>query len=90
MNEGFTDKSKRGNKSECDHKGTEFRIIGSILLSVSLGSREESDGRIDRTDGCYIIVKVGNDRLVKKLPSDGTRVRVRTVRKFITAIEVLP
>ena len=29
-------------------------------------------------------------RLVKKLPPDGTRVRVRTVRKFITAIEVLP
>ena len=31
-----------------------------------------------------------NDRFVKKLPPDGTRVRVRTVRKFITAIEVLP
>ena len=31
-----------------------------------------------------------DDRLVKKLPADGTRVRVRTVRKFITAIEVLP
>ncbi len=29
-------------------------------------------------------------RFVKKLPPDGTRVRVRTVRKFITAIEVLP
>ena len=31
-----------------------------------------------------------DDRLVKKLPTDGTRVRVRAVRKFITAIEVLP
>lgn len=31
-----------------------------------------------------------DDRLVKKLPTDGARVRVRTVRKFITAIEVLP
>ena len=31
-----------------------------------------------------------DDRLVKKLPTDGTRVRVRAVRKFITGIEVLP
>ena len=30
-----------------------------------------------------------DDRFVKKLPPDGTRVRVRVVRKFITAIEVL-
>ena len=29
-------------------------------------------------------------RFVKKLPPEGTRVRVRVVRKFITAIEVLP
>lgn len=31
-----------------------------------------------------------DSRFVKKLPPDGTRVRVRTVRKFITAVEVLP
>ncbi len=29
-------------------------------------------------------------RFVKKMPPDGARVRVRVVRKFITAIEVLP
>lgn len=29
-------------------------------------------------------------RLVKQLPPDGTRVRVRVVRKFITAVEELP
>ncbi len=29
-------------------------------------------------------------RFIKKLPPDGTRVRVRVVRKFITAFEVLP
>ena len=29
-------------------------------------------------------------RFVKKMPPEGTRVRVRVVRKFITAIEVLP
>ena len=74
--------------------GTEEEIEGSLSLSpaafqipkgivarkVSLAVEGEEDARKLNID----------DRLVKKLPTDGTRVRVRAVRKFITAIEVLP
>lgn len=58
-----------------------FQIPKGILArKISLAVEGEEEPRKLNID----------DRLVKKLPSDGTRVRVRTVRKFITAIEVLP
>ena len=58
-----------------------FQIPKCILArKVSLAVEGEEETRKLNID----------DRLVKKLPTDGTRVRVRTVRKFITAIEVLP
>ena len=58
-----------------------FQIPKGILArKVSLMVEGEEEARKLNID----------DRLVKKLPTDGTRVRVRTVRKFITAIEVLP
>ena len=58
-----------------------FQIPKGILArKVSLAVEGEEETRKLNID----------DRLVKKLPTDGTRVRVRTVRKFITAIEVLP
>ena len=53
---------------------------GIVARKVSLAVEGEEEPRKLNID----------DRLVKKLPPDGTRARVRTVRKFITAIEVLP
>ncbi len=59
---------------------TAFQIPKGILArKVSLAVEGEEETRKLNID----------DRLMKKLPPDGTRVRVRTVRKFITAIEVL-
>ena len=58
-----------------------FQIPKGILArKVSLAVEGEEETRKLNIDG----------RFVKKLPPNGTRVRVRTVRKFITAIEVLP
>ena len=58
-----------------------FQIPKGILArKVSLAVEGEEEPRKLNIDA----------RLVKKLPPNGTRVRVRTVRKFITAIEVLP
>ena len=58
-----------------------FQIPKGILArKVSLAAEGEEEPRKLNIDA----------RLVKKLPPDGTRVRVRTVRKFITAVEVLP
>ena len=58
-----------------------FQIPKGILArKISLAVEGEEEPRKLNID----------DRLVKKLPPDGTRVRIRTVRKFITAIEVLP
>ncbi len=53
---------------------------GILAWKVSLAVEGEEEPRKLNIDA----------RLVKKLPPNGTRVRVRTVRKFITAIEVLP
>lgn len=56
-----------------------FQIPKGILArKVSLAEEEET--RTLNLDA----------RFIKKLPPDGTMVRVRVVRKFITAIEVLP
>ena len=57
-----------------------FQIPKSILARKVTLAGEEEDARTLNLDA----------RFAKKLPPDGTRVRVRTVRKFITAIEVLP
>ena len=72
--------------------GEEKELEGSIALSPAafqipkgILARKVSLAAEDETHMLNV-----DDRLVKKLPPDGTRVRVRVVRKFITAIEVLP
>ena len=72
--------------------GEEKELEGSITLSPAafqipkgILARKVSLAAEDETHMLNV-----DDRLVKNLPPDGTRVRVRVVRKFITAIEVLP